>query len=199
VPDAFGRHVVFPLLRRYLASWPEVQAEVSFADRRTDLVEEGFDLAIRIGGASPDSSLVSRVVARHRAMFVASPAYLAAHREPVDLEEIERHDCLVFSSRDRWRTLRYPGPDGTWISVPGRVRLRLDSAEAIRDAALAGLGIACLPDFLIAQDLAAGRLRRVLGEVALGDLEVFAVYPSRRLLEPRVRRFIDFLVEELAH
>ncbi len=93
--------------------------------------------------------------------------------------------------------MRYPGPDGAWIGVTGRVRLRLDSAEAIRDAALAGLGIACLPDFLIEADLEAGRLRQVLGDIPFGDLEIYAVYPSRRLLEPRVRRFIDLLVEEL--
>lgn len=199
VPDAFGRLVVLPLLQKYLAAWPELQAEVSFSDRLADVVEDGFDLAVRIGagGESADTGLVSRVVARYKALLCASPAYLAERGEPMDIDALAGHDCLFFSSRNQRQSWRFRGEGGDWIKAQGRSRLRLDSGEALRDAAAAGLGIALLPDFLVADDLAAGRLRQVLPGLDAGDVKIFALYPTRRLLEPRVRRFIDLMAEEL--
>ena len=112
-------------------------------------------------------------------------------------DELTGHDCLIFSSRNRRQSWRFLGDDGAWAKAQGRSRLRLDSGEAIRDAAVEGLVIALLPDFLVAGDLAAGRLQRVLPDLELDDADIVTIYPSRRLLEPRVRRFIDLLVEEL--
>ncbi|MDR6289139.1 DNA-binding transcriptional LysR family regulator [Inquilinus ginsengisoli] len=197
VPDAFGRMVILPLLARYLAAWPELQVEVSFTDRRADIVEEGFDLAVRIGGATSDSRLVSRVVGRHRAVLCAAPSYIAARGEPAGIDDLERHDRLIFRSRGRSHIWRFRDDDGGWARVQGSGRLRLDSGEALRDAAVAGLGLALLPDFLVAGDVAAGRLRHLLPGLDAGDVEILAIYPSRRLLEPRVRRFIDLMVAEL--
>lgn len=199
VPDAFGRLVVLPLLARYLQAWPELQAEVSFSDRVADIVEDGFDLAVRIGAqeAGADTGLVSRVVAKYKAVLCASPAYIAERGEPRDLEALAAHACLFFSSRNHRQSWRFRGDDGAWVKAQGRSRLRLDSGEALRDAAVAGLGIAFLPDFLVAGDLAAGRLRQVLPGLDAGDVKILALYPTRRLLEPRVRRFIDLMVEEL--
>ncbi|MGK4007976.1 LysR family transcriptional regulator [Sorangium sp. So ce1036] len=197
VPDAFGRLVVLPLLRKYLEAWPDIQVEVSFTDRQADIVEEGFDLAVRIGEAPPDTRLVSRVVARYKAVLCAAPSYLAGRGEPLNIDDFADHDCLIFSSRNRRQSWRFLGDDGAWVKAQGRSRLRLDSGEAIRDAAVAGLGIAFLPDFLVAEDLAAGRLQQVLPDLEAGDVKIVAIYPTRRLLEPRVRRFIDLMVEEL--
>jgi DNA-binding transcriptional LysR family regulator len=197
VPDAFGRLVILPLLRQYLETWPDVQAEVSFTDRVADIVEEGFDLAVRIGGAGSDTRLVSRVVARYRALLCVAPSYIAARGKPRQADDLAGHDCLVFSSRGRRHPWRFRGEDGGWARAQGRTRLRLDSGEALRDAAVAGLGIALLPDFLAAPDLAAGRLRQVLPGLALEEVRIVVLYPSRRLLEPRVRRFIDLLAEAL--
>lgn len=197
VPDAFGRLVVLPLLRRYLEAWPDIQVEVSFTDRLADIVEEGFDLAVRIGEAPPDTRLVSRVVARYKAMLCASPSYIAERGEPLSLDELAGHDCLIFSSRNRRQSWRFVGADGAWVKAQVRSRLRLDSGEALRDAAVAGLGIAFLPDFLVAEDLAAGRLQQVLPDLEAEEVKIVTIYPTRRLLEPRVRRFIDLMVEEL--
>lgn len=197
VPDAFGRLVVLPLLRKYLKAWPDLQAEVSFTDRQADIVEEGFDLAVRIGGATSDTRLVSRVVARHRAALVASSSYIAERGDPLDADALASHDCLIFSSRGQRQSWRFRNGDGSWVKARGRSRLRLDSGEALRDAAVAGLGVAFLPDFLVAEDLASGRLQQVLPGLDAGDVEIVTIYPSRRLLEPRVRRFIDLMVEEL--
>ncbi|WP_437815044.1 LysR family transcriptional regulator [Sorangium sp. So ce1078] len=197
VPDAFGRLVVLPLLRKYLEAWPDIQVEVSFTDRQADIVEEGFDLAVRIGEAPQDTRLVSRVVARYKAMLCASPSYIAERGEPLNIDEVAGHDCLIFSSRNRRQSWRFLGDDGAWVKAQGRSRLRLDSGEALRDAAVAGLGIAFLPDFLVAEDLAAGRLQQVLPDLQAEEVKIVTIYPTRRLLEPRVRRFIDLMVEEL--
>lgn len=197
VPDAFGRLKVLPILKKYLAAWPDVQVEVSFTDRRADIIEEGFDLAVRIGGMSEDTRLVSRVVARYKALLCAAPSYLAVRGEPRNVDALAAHDCLIFSSRTRRQNWRFRAGDGSWVKAQGRSRLRMDSGEALRDAAVAGLGIAFLPDFLVAEDVAAGRLRQVLPKLDAGDVEILAIYPTRRLLEPRVRRFIDLMVDEL--
>ncbi|WP_416798794.1 LysR family transcriptional regulator [Ciceribacter azotifigens] len=197
VPDAYGRHVLLPIIGKYLKVWPDVQVEMSFTDRVADIVEEGFDLAVRIGVTTSDSRLVSRVVARCHAVLCASPSYIAERGEPANLDDLASHDCLVFSSHNQRQAWRFPGEQGGWIKAQGRSRLRLDSGEALLDAARAGLGIAFLPDFLIAEDLAAGRLRRILSEHGSGDVPIIAIYPDKRLLEPRVRRFIDLMVEEL--
>ena len=198
VPDAFGRLVMLPLLEKYLRAWPDTQVEVSFTDRRADIDEEGFDLAIRISARTTlDTRLVSRVIASYKARLCASPSYLAEHGEPGDIDDITAHDCLIFASRNQRQGWRFRGKGGPWVKAQGRSRLRLDSAEAIRDAALAGLGIALLPDFLVADDLVAGRLRQVLPSLETDDAKIVALYPDKRLLEPRVRRFIDLMVEEL--
>lgn len=197
VPGAFGRLVILPLIAKYLEAWPETQVDVSFTDRLTDIVEEGFDLAIRIGVTAPDTGLVSRVVARYRALLCAAPAYIDRHGEPSDIDALAAHDCLIFSSRNQRQAWSFRGEDGAWTKAQSRSRLRMDSGEAIRDAALAGLGIAFLPDFLVADDLAAGRLRQILPHLEADAVRIVALYPSKRLLEPRVRRFIDLMAEAL--
>ncbi|AUW43341.1 LysR family transcriptional regulator [Rhizobium leguminosarum] len=198
VPDAFGRLVMLPLLEKYLRAWPDIQVEVSFTDRPIDIDKEGFDLAIRISATTTlDTRLVSRVIASYKARLCASPSYLAERGEPGDIDDIAAHDCLIFASRNQRQGWRFRGEGGPWVKAQGRSRLRLDSLEAIRDAALAGLGIALLPDFLVADDLVAGRLRQVLPGLETDDAKIVALYPDKRLLDPRVRRFIDLMVEEL--
>ncbi|MBY5532237.1 LysR family transcriptional regulator [Rhizobium leguminosarum] len=197
VDDAFGRLVVLPLLEKYLRAWPDIQVEVSFTDRLADIVEEGFDLAIRVGATATDTRLVSRVIATYKARLCASPSYLAERGEPRNVDDLAVHDCLISAGRNQRQGWRFRGEGGSWIKAQGRSRLRLDSGEAIRDAALAGLGIALLPDFLVTDDLAAGRLRQILADFETDDAKIVTLYPDKRLLEPRVRRFIDLIVEEL--
>lgn len=153
VPAAFGRLLLLPLLAKYLAAWPDVQVEMSFSDRLADLVDEGFDLAVRMGVTAPDTRLVSRVVAKYQTVLCASPTYLAKHGEPRDVDALAGHDCLLFSSRNQKQSWRLRDDQGIWVKAMGRSRLRLDNGEAIRDAALSGLGIAYLPDFLVNEEL----------------------------------------------
>lgn len=198
VPDAFGRLVVLPLLKQFLADWPDIQVEISFSDRVADLFEEGFDLAVRIGVTSSDNRLVSRVVAKYRALLCAAPSYLEQRGNPESIDQLSGHDCLFFSSRARKQSWRLRDGSGGWTKVQGQSRLRLDSGEAIRDAAVAGLGIGLLPEFLVTADLEAGRLCHVLPAVETDEVKIITVYPTKRFLEPRVRHFIDLMVASLA-
>ncbi|MFP2903491.1 LysR family transcriptional regulator [Pyxidicoccus sp. 3LFB2] len=195
VPDAFGRLHVLPLLRDYLRAWPEVQVEVSFTDSVADVIDEGFDLAVRINASSTDTRLVSRLVAQHRVYVCAAPSYLAARGAPQTPEELAAHDCLFFSSRTRRQAWELRQKGGARVKVEGRSRLRLDSGEALRDAAVAGLGIAWLPGFLVDKDLASGRLVALLPSCEEEEVRILALYPSKRHLPAKVRRFIDLMVE----
>lgn len=198
LPDALGRRVMLPLLRRYLDAWPEVQLEVSFSDRVSSLVEEGFDLAIRIDVSSPDRSLVARTLMTEEAVLVAAPAYLESRGRPASIEHLGAHDLLFFASRSERQGWRLREADGTWARAQGRSRLRVDSGAALRDAALAGMGIALLPWCLVEDDVAAGALQRVLPRATAGTVKVVALYPHKRLLEPKVRRLVDLLASALA-
>lgn len=161
--------------------------------RTLSLTDEGrlfYDRGVQILAAIDDAE-------SSKAVLCASPSYIAAHGEPLDVDSLAGHDCLIFSSRNRRQSWLVRDGEGAWVQAQGRSRLRLDSGEALRDAAVSGLGIAFLPDFLVAGDLAAGRLQQVLPALEFGDVNIVTIYPTKRLLEPRVRRFIDLMVEEL--
>lgn len=198
VPDAFGRLHVMPLLHSYMAQWPDLRVDVSFSDRVEDLVQDGYDLAVRIGAGSPDSRLISRVVAQHVGVFCAAPSYLDRRGRPQVPDEMASHDCVVFRSGNRRRPWRFRDMDGSWTSVSGRVRLRLDSGEAIRDAAIAGAGIVNLPCFLVEEALNERRLEQVIPGCETESVPIFAMYPSNRYLPAKVRGLIDLMSVEWA-
>ncbi|MBX5225560.1 LysR family transcriptional regulator [Rhizobium sp. NLR9b] len=198
VPGLFGRLVVLPLLEKYLRTWPDMQVEVNFTDRPADNVEDGFDLAIGIGAtpSAADSRLIARVISSDKARLCASPSYLSERGMPRDIGDLAAHDCLFFTSRGQRQGWRFRSGGG-WIKAQGRSRLRLDNGEAVRDACMAGLGIALLPHFVVAAELTAGRLRQVLSDLETDDTKIVALYPDKGMLEPRVRCFIDLLFEEI--
>lgn len=198
VPDAFGRRHVLPVAHRYLAAWPDVQLEMSFSDQVSSLVEEGFDLAIRIGVTDPSPGLVIRTLMRDELMLCAAPSYLTRKGEPASVEHLTRHDLLSHARHNARLNWRLQEPDGTHMVAQGHSRLRLDSGEALREAALAGMGIALLPAFLVDEDIAAGRLHRLLATASAGSIPVIALYPHKRHLEAKVRQFIDMLAAALA-
>ncbi|MGQ2943272.1 MAG: LysR family transcriptional regulator [Blastomonas fulva] len=191
VPDAFGRRVIMPLVSEYLERWPDVRIDIDFSDRPVDLVEEGFDLAIRIGGESAPDGIVSRVVAEYPVWICAAPSYLERRGHPPHVEALSGHDCILFRSRTRTQEwFGHPGGEHA-DKVLAHGRLRMNSAEAIRMAALSGLGIALLPAFLVDDDLSAGHLVRLFPELSVQTVRILCLYPSRRLVDPRVRTFID--------
>lgn len=197
VPDAFGRGTILPLVKRYLETWPEVRMDVTFSDRSVDIVEEGFDLAIRIGGGNAPAGLISRVIQKYPVRLCAAPSYLETRGRPEHAEALSRHDCILFRSGTQTQEWHAETTGGIPEKLPARGRLRMNSAHAIHDAALAGLGIALLPSVLVDEDIAEQRLAHVLPSMPLGTVGIVALYPSRRLLDPRVRAFIDFVATEL--
>ena len=198
VPDGFVRTHVLPLLHRYMEAWPDLQVEANFSDRIADMVEDDFDLAVRIGTGGTDTRLISRVVAEHKSIICASPAYLDRRGRAEIPDDLASHDCLSFKSGSRKQPWRLREMDGTWSTVGGRGRIRLDSGEAIRDAAIAGMGVAYLPSFLVKDAIADRRLEPVLTAFETQTIPIIVVYPSKRYLSAKVRRFIDLMVEEWA-
>lgn len=196
-PDALGRRLLLPTVRRYLKTWPETQIEMSLSDRVDNIIEKGFDLAIRIGMSAPDQGFITRTLLRDEAVLCAAPAYFEERDRPLNIEQLTRHDLLHFASRSERQGWYLQEEDGSRVRAQGNVRLRLDSAEALRAMALDGLGIALLPQLLVGADIAKGRLEKVLPRLHHGQVPILALYPHKRLLEPRVRRFIDMLSEDL--
>jgi DNA-binding transcriptional LysR family regulator len=198
LPGAYGRLRIVPILQEYLTRWPKIRAEVHFSDRIVDIVSEGFDLAIRIGGAESSAGLITRVVDRIDGVICAAPAYLAARGVPDHPDAIQEHDQLVFGLGGQLMPWAVNCADSVFRPTRSRARLVADSADALRMAALAGLGIANLPHALVAPDLAAGNLMQVLSDFAAGPIPVHALYPDRRYLPARARLLIDLIAERLA-
>jgi len=191
--NAFGARHLGLAITKYLQQYPGVQVEVTLNDRVVDLVEEGFDVAIRVA-TKIDPGLVARKLARSRLVVCASPAYLKKHGVPKVPEDLVNHQCLTYAyvnSPNEWRFRR----DGVERKVLVSGGLRGNSGDILRSAAIEGLGVTLQPDFLIDEALPEGKLVRVLSDWETDELTVFAVYPNRKFLPPKVRSFIDFLVE----
>lgn len=184
--------IVSDFLRRY----PEVEVSLLCTDRVVDLVEEGFDVAIR-AGKLVDSSLVAKRLGEERWVLVASPRYLAEAGPVASPSDLESRDSIVFvgggTKRTHWTLER----DGESIHVPLRSRLRVNDIDMVKDAALAGLGIAMLPNSRCHAELRQKRLQLVLPDWQLPSAPIHAVYPSTRHLSPKVRAFVDHLTERM--
>lgn len=191
-PVSFGVHALTPVIAEYLAAYPEVEVDLSVNDRVVDLVEEGFEVAVRVGPLS-DSGLVARPLAPYQMVLCASPDYLARFGEPRRPADLAAHNCLAF---DRW------GAPHAWSFQSGesatvRGVLRANNGEALRVAALRGLGIIQQPSVLLADDLRSGRLVRVLPEHHLPTRPVHLIYLPDRRPTPKLRTFVDFVLERL--
>ncbi|KQN30305.1 LysR family transcriptional regulator [Sphingomonas sp. Leaf34] len=191
-PMTFGRLLVLPLLNDFLASWPRLKADVSFTDRVSDIIEDGLDLAIRIGETRENSSLITRTLTHQHDLVVASPAYLSVAPAPQHPDDLLGHTCLNYVSAGQTRGWRF-AIEGKTVVVKPRARLSLDSGEALRDAVVSGAGLAFLPSYVVDRDLSEGRLVAVLTTYAAPPVPISMIYPSRRHLAPKVRRFIDLL------
>ncbi len=195
---SFGRQYLSPLLPGFLARYPRVKISLDLADAYQELASSGYDLAVRIG-ALVDSNLVAHKIATNRRVLCASPSYLAKHGTPRLPADLAQHECLVLvgssGRQDIWRMSDHNGREES-VRVGGRFECNF--GEALRDAAVGGLGIAQHSTWHVCDDLRAGRLVQVLPRHRIADSGIHAVVPQRRLLPPRVRVFIDYLVESFA-
>ncbi|WP_184584759.1 LysR family transcriptional regulator [uncultured Sulfitobacter sp.] len=197
-PDALGRRLVLPVIKKFQTTWPDIRFEISFSDTISRIVEDGFDLAIRVGVTTPDASLISRTLRMEKTLLCASPEYFTGRKVPKNIDQLSTHDLLQFSNVAKRQTWSLHDASSFLSTVSGRVSLRLDSAEGLREAALAGMGIALLPATLVKEELRAERLVQVLPDIDCGDVPIVAIYPHKKFLEPRVRRFIDALVADFS-
>jgi DNA-binding transcriptional LysR family regulator len=189
-PMDFGRaHLAAPLAR-FAAANPELRLEIAFSDRFVDVVEEGYDLVVRIGDL-PDSSLVARRLAPCRRVLCASPDYLARRGTPRAPDELEGHIAIGYAYESE-RGWRFTGA-GSRERVDVPIRHRVDNGHMLCALAREGLGIALIPTFLAAEDLRAGRVEAILTAFLDADIAIHAVYPHRRQLSNKVRALVDFL------
>jgi DNA-binding transcriptional LysR family regulator len=196
VPFSFGLLHLAPLWVEFMAQHPKVTLDVTLADRVVDLVEEGFDLAVRIARL-PNSSLVSRPLSSTRMVLCASPAYLESRGSPSHPSDLASHDVLaysLFSMGDQWEFTGSQEGTERVVSVKVTPRMRTNSGDTCRVAALRHQGIVLQPTFLVGPDLLAGTLVEVMPAWRSIELGVYAVYPTRKFVSPMVRLMIEFLV-----
>ena len=193
-PMSFGQLHLAPALTAFLERYPELAVDLVLDDREVNLVQEGFDVGVRIK-ALRDSSLIARRLAPFRALVCAAPSYLEAQGVPTRPEDLNRHACLLYSylpEPDVW-TLEGPGGERR-VRVKGR--LRANNGEALLRAAVAGFGVVLQPTFLVGEAVRAGRLRPLLTDWTVSQaVGIHAIYPASRNLSPKVRVFVDFLTE----
>ncbi|MGF1609540.1 MAG: LysR family transcriptional regulator [Kiloniellales bacterium] len=192
LPLAFGRLHVVPLIPGFLAAYPEVRVDLAFNDRFVDLIEEGIDVAVRVGELA-DSSLIVRRLAANRRVVCATEDYLARHGTPRTPADLTRHNCLTYAYRQMRNDWRFCGTDGKAQTVRVSGNLESNEVEALRSALLAGVGIALVPLWMAGPDLASGRVVEVLRDYHVPDSAIHAVYPPGRHLSPKVRAFVDLL------
>lgn len=196
IPLSYGQHRLATIIGDYTQAYPQVQLDIALSDRKVDLIEDGFDLAVRIGDL-PQSDLIARKLGGVRSIVCASPGYVARHGAPRTPAELSGHACLGYSLTGSGADWRFDTPDGPLV-VPIAGPIRADNGDILRLAALSGAGILFQPHFIVAGDLAAGRLVHVLPAWQSAKLGVYAVYPSRKHLSAKVRTFVDFLAAALA-
>ncbi len=189
---AFGRRVIVPLALGFMAQHPQVQLDLSFEDRYTDLVAQGIDVAIRMGKLA-DSSLGARFLGVNPWLVVAAPKYLRKHGTPRTAADLASHTALIYSSvlgDDMWRVTT---PAGLTISVPVSGRLRSNNLSAVLAATRNGLGLAAMPRYVAADSLASGHVVEVLKDHVLPEQEIHAVFPSPKLVPGKVSAFVAYL------
>lgn len=197
LPVLFGRRCVAPVLFALAGAHPRLELELSFSDRTVDLVEEGFDLAVRNGELPDVTGLRSRRVASQRIVVCAAPAYLARRGLPKTLDDLAGHDTISYGRAGQVRRWLFPQADGTTRELPDHARIRCDDLEAMADAATAGMGVAWLPSWLIAGRLAQGALTRVLADETPMTFGTHALWPQGPYLPLRVRAAVDAMVARL--
>ncbi len=191
-PVSFGIHALSRRLPEYMAANPEVSIDMSLANRFVDLIDEGFDVAFRVGELS-DSGLIARALAPYRLHLCAAPSYLASHPPITHPTDLAQHECLGFSYtelRTRWT---FEGPDGE-ITVPVSGKLMVDSGEALLMVARAGMGLLLQPCELVREDLASGKLVEVLPDYPIPTRPFHVLYAPDRRMTPKLRSFIDFVL-----
>jgi DNA-binding transcriptional LysR family regulator len=192
--QAFGAVVLPAVVRQLMREHPGLSVELLLDDRHVDLVREGVDIALRITSEPPDSGMVYRRLGPNRQVVCASPDYLEKHGTPTSPQDLASHECIAHLQRATPRLWHFTTPTGGKTSVKINGRTAVTNALAVRACGLQGLGIIELNSYIVGTDISAGRLVRLLEGYRPGELSIYAVFPQRRFLAPKVRVFIDALL-----
>jgi len=193
-PMSFGHLHLAPAIAPFLERYPEVRIDLSLTDRFVDVIDEGFDVVIRIARLE-NSSLIARKLAPARRIVCASPDYVRRHGSPETPADLIRHDCILYANHSTQSEWCFEDPSGRRHTVRVDGRLRIDNGDAGRAMLLGGGGVALMPTFLVGADVQAGRLVHLLPEYEDVFGGIYALYPHSRHLSPKVRAFIDHLGE----
>ena len=193
-PMSFGTMHLAPAIADFMALHPEIRIQLELNDRFVDVVQEGYDVTIRIAEPQEDTTLVDHRITKIRRALCAAPEHLAQHGIPAHPSDLRHRPCLHYGNLPTGKTWRLTGPDGAQ-SVQVNGILCSNNGEVLRAAAIKGLGIALLPTFIIGEELQAGRLVTVMNDYAPSDLTLCVIYPPSRHLSAKVRLLTDFLTE----
>ena len=193
VPVTFGRRHVAPFFAAFMQAYPEVEIEATMTDNLVNIIEEGADLVIRIGELQ-DSSLIARKLANNVRSIVAAPEYLARHGRPHVPDELTQHTLLTYPPGNQINDWHFM-VGGTETVIRAKGAIMTSNGDSILKEVQAGGGLAMLPSFMTGEHIKSGRLIAVLSEFVREDVPIYAVYPSSRHLSPKVRAFVDFLIE----
>ncbi|MGF1763016.1 LysR substrate-binding domain-containing protein [Aliivibrio kagoshimensis] len=191
-PVTYGEQQIAPLLNQFMEKHPQLELHFQLSNQQFDLVEQGFDLAIRLGRLH-DSSMMAKRLSSRRIHVCASPDYIERYGEPYTLSELRQHNCLI-GAKDYWRFIE----SGKERSIRIKGSIHSNSGKALTDAALKGIGIVQLPDYYVQSYLESGQLIDLLSAFQEEREGIWALYPNNRHLSPKVRMLVDFLAEKLA-
>jgi DNA-binding transcriptional LysR family regulator len=192
-PPAFGIHHLMPVVARFTERYPDIEVTVILDDGRTDLLAEALDLSIRIAPRLEDASYIAFPLMKAPQVLVASPAYLARAGTPKSIADLQRHNCLVHTIKSASGSWRFAGDRPEDVRVRGTVRSNI--GEALKKAALMGTGIAVHPYYMVSDELRSGALQVVLPQHTPQELDIYAVFSTRRNMPVRVRALLEFLKE----
>ncbi|MEM5496253.1 LysR substrate-binding domain-containing protein [Paraglaciecola mesophila] len=190
-PVTYGEQQILPLVNDFMLLYPDVEVSAYLSNQKIDLVEQGYDLAIRLGKLS-DSSMMAKKLATRTNFVCASPGYLAKFGFPHSLSELNKHSCLL-GTLDYWHFC----DEGKERNIRVKSRLRYNSGFSLVDAALKGLGIVQLPDYYVQEHLESGALVSLLDNYRESEEGIWAIYPRNRHLSPKIRTLVDYLAEHL--
>lgn len=192
-PPAFGIHHLMPVVARFAERYPDIEVTVVLDDSRSDLLAEAIDLSIRIAPQLEDASYIAYPLMKAPQVLVASPDYLARSGMPRSIEDLQRHNCLVHTIKSSGGAWHFAGDPPQDVRVRGTVRSNI--GEALKKAALLGVGIAVHPYYMVSEELRSGALQVVLPQHTPQELDIYAVFSTRRNMPVRVRALLEFLKE----
>lgn len=196
-PMSFGILHIAPAIADFINQYPELSVEMNLDDQQVNLVEEGVDVAIRIAEL-PDSSLIARKLGSCRRVVCATKDYLEKNGTPRTPNDLRKHNTFTFRYHDSPSEWQFLSAEGRFVTVPVSGSIQMNNSLAIRESLLCGAGITLIPSFVVGEDIKAGRLHEVLKDYRAQEFSIYAVYPERRHLSPKVKAFIEFMKERIA-